>query len=169
MTDNGKKVYVGHEDTVWIIVGVWFDLLCPHSFSEAQFPLVIINGANGVLRCSFECTSLHVLTGFNKLIVMPSFPTLHYSFTANLNQEIPSLFFVPLSELRHVNSAGKDYLCTHRRTHVQRGPFFVFPFILLQVQIHRTRSRTCLQDTVRLTDVLPVSLARHTEKRASTN
>lgn len=75
MTGHDKKVYVGHEDTVWIIVGVTLDLLCSHSFSENQFPLVIINGLNMVLRCSFECTSLHILTGFNNLIVNLSFPT----------------------------------------------------------------------------------------------
>lgn len=40
-----------------ITVVVTLDLLCSHSFSEAQFPFVIINGLNMVLRCSFECTN----------------------------------------------------------------------------------------------------------------
>lgn len=123
MTGHDKKVYVGHEDTVWIIVGVTLDLLCSHSFSENQFPLVIMNGLNMVLRCSFECTSLHILTGFNNLIVKPSFPTppslLHCK--PKLRDKITT--FLSLSELCRAISAGQFHLCTQRWTHVQLGSF----------------------------------------------
>ena len=74
-----RSVYVAHEDVVWSIVGVTLDLLCSHSFSEAQVPLVIINGLNKLLWCSLECTSLHIHQGFNKLIVNHHFPPLHHS------------------------------------------------------------------------------------------
>lgn len=91
------------------------------------------------------------------------FPPRHHSFTANLNWEIRSLLFCHFVWIVPCHFCWAVSFVHSEMNTCSAWILFVFPFALLQAQTNRTQSRTCLQDTVRLTDTLPVSLARQTK------